>query len=63
MRNALALRKATARVGGAVARHRDGVSSLLNFRRRSCSMGIAQFAGGSRLPVAYMNAARIARVK
>ena len=34
------------------ARDRDGVSSLIHFRRRSCSMDIAQFAGGSQHPVA-----------
>src|SRR5450755_2632231 len=34
------------------ARDRDGVSSLIHFRRRSCSMDIVQFARGSQHPVA-----------
>src|SRR5450759_2177515 len=36
------------------ARERDGVSSLIHFRMRSCSMDIAQFAGGSQHPVASL---------
>jgi hypothetical protein len=41
------------------ARKRDGLSVIIQLRRRSCSISIAQVAGGSQRPAASSFASRV----